>query len=141
MAQVFLVDRDDGLRATLRHALEAVGHTVTEIADDREAEARLRQAPGPAVVLVDYTQLWSDGARFAEATMADPAPAGGHVYLLTTTDRWPLPPGFAAHVPGPAVAVLLKPFEPETLVAAVDRAAASIAAGPVTGGGRSERPT
>src|SRR5260370_27507816 len=92
MAQVFLVDRDDHMRAVLRAALEAAGHTVTDVADDREAMTLLGRAAGPVVVFVDYTQLWPGGARLAQAAVANPALARRPAYLLAATHRPPLPP-------------------------------------------------
>src|SRR5260370_27460961 len=94
MAQVFLVDRDDHMRAVLRAALEAAGHTVTDVADDREAMTLLSRAAGPVVVFVDYTQLWPGGARIAQAVVANSAVARRHAFILTTTHPLPLPPTF-----------------------------------------------
>lgn len=128
MAQVFLLDRDAGTRAALRRAPEGAGHIVTEIADDREAETVLRGTPGPAVVRVDDTRLWADGARLAQAGAAIPSFAGHHTYILATTAQLPVPPVFHDHATGRLLPVLLKPFDVATLVALVDRAAAVDAA-------------
>lgn len=125
MAQVFLVDRDDHLRAVLRAALEGAGHTVTDVADDREAMRLLGRAAGPAVVFVDYTQLWPGGTRLAQAVVANPAVAGRHAYLLTTTDRLQLPPIFTDRATGLSVSVLLKPFALDTFLQLVEQAATS----------------
>ncbi len=124
MARVFLVDRDADVRAAMRAALAAAGHTVTEAADARGALAQLRLATCPQVVLADYTELWSDGATFVHAVAADPVLVGRHVYILTTTDRTSFPVIVVEHLT--RLPVLLKPFNRQTLLALVDQAAASI---------------
>jgi CheY-like chemotaxis protein len=131
MARVFLVDRDHGIRAALREALEAVGHTVTDAADAKIALSLLRLATRPGVVLVDYTNLWSDGATFVQAVAADPILAGRHVYILTTTDRTPIPAVIIDRLTGRSIPVLRKPFDVQTLLALVETAAASIATAPI----------
>ncbi len=57
---ILLVEDKDSLRAMLRHALEAQGHTVIEARDQREAVAALQTAY-PAVVLSDLRLPDGDG--------------------------------------------------------------------------------
>jgi len=57
---ILLVEDKDSLRAMLRHALEAQGHTVIEACDQREAVAALQTAY-PAVVLSDLRLPDGDG--------------------------------------------------------------------------------
>jgi DNA-binding NtrC family response regulator len=57
---ILLVEDKDSLRAMLRLALEAQGHTVVEARDQPEAEAALR-ASRPAVVLSDLRLTEGDG--------------------------------------------------------------------------------
>lgn len=125
MARVFLVIRDDGIRAALRDALEGVGHSVTEGPDAHAALAQLRLVTRPSVVLVEYTNLWFDGAHFVDTVAADPLLAGRHAYVLASTDR--VRPVVVldrlTHRPLP---VLPMPCDTQTLIAAVERAAASI---------------
>ncbi len=59
--------------------------------------------------------------------MANPAVAGRHAYILTTTDRLQLPPIFTDRATGLSVSVLLKPFALETFMQLVEQAATSIA--------------
>src|SRR4051812_50186781 len=49
---ILLVEDKDSLRAMLRHALEAQGHTVVEACDEADAVQQLRQAR-PAGGLAD----------------------------------------------------------------------------------------
>ncbi len=51
-APILLVEDKDSLRAMLRHALEAQGHTVVEATDEGEA-LRLLAESRPALVLSD----------------------------------------------------------------------------------------
>jgi len=57
---ILLVEDKDSLRAMLRHALEAQGHTVVEARDQPEAEAALK-ATHPAIVLSDLRLPEGDG--------------------------------------------------------------------------------
>ena len=57
---ILLVEDKDSLRAMLRHALEAQGHTVVEARDQPEAETAL-QSSHPAVVLSDLRLPEGDG--------------------------------------------------------------------------------
>jgi CheY-like chemotaxis protein len=125
MARVFLVLRDDAIRTALRDTLEAGGHSVTEGPHARAALAQLRLVTRPSVVLVEYTNLWSDGAHFIDTVATDPLLAGRHAYLLASTDRVP-PVVVLDRVARRPLAVLPMPCDTQTLIAAVERAAASI---------------
>jgi DNA-binding NtrC family response regulator len=57
---ILLVEDKDSLRAMLRHALEAQGHTVVEAIDEPEATRRLAEAQ-PTVVLSDLRLPSGDG--------------------------------------------------------------------------------
>ena len=57
---ILLVEDKDSLRAMLRHALEAQGHTVVEARDQPEAAAAL-QTVRPAMVLSDLRLPEGDG--------------------------------------------------------------------------------
>ena len=57
---ILLVEDKDSLRAMLRHALEAQGHTVIEARDQPEAVAAL-QSVRPAIVLSDLRLPDGDG--------------------------------------------------------------------------------
>src|SRR5512133_2599888 len=57
---VLIVEDRDSLRAMLRHALEAQGHTVVEARDEPEAVEQLR-AFAPSVVLSDLRLPRGDG--------------------------------------------------------------------------------
>src|SRR5207248_4623114 len=57
---ILLVEDKDSLRAMLRHALEAQGHTVVEARDQSEAMQALRSAR-PGVVLSDLRLPNGDG--------------------------------------------------------------------------------
>jgi CheY-like chemotaxis protein len=126
MAHVLLVGRDGDTRAVQRAALEGAGYSVIDVADVRVAVRLLASATSPLVVVAEYTNLWSDGADFVEVVAADPALAGRHAYVLTTTDRLPLPPVIVDRMTGVALPVLLNPSDLAALVGCVERAAKSI---------------
>ncbi len=60
MAEILIVDDDDLVRRALRHALEAVGHTVTEATNGLEALAELARHR-PALVVTDILMPEKEG--------------------------------------------------------------------------------
>jgi CheY-like chemotaxis protein len=78
MAQVLLVDPDEGLREALRGALEDDGHTVVDAAEGRAAAQQLRLTGTAMVILFDYTRVHAGGADLVHALAADPVLTGQH---------------------------------------------------------------
>jgi putative PEP-CTERM system response regulator len=115
---VLLVEDKDSLRAMLRHALEAQGHTVVEAADEPEAVQQLRQAR-PAVVLTDLKLPTGDGFGVLRAAKElDP-----ELQVIVMTAYGSIQDAVTAMRDG-AVDFLAKPVDPDHLLLMVERAIA-----------------
>ena len=113
---ILLVEDKDSLRAMLRHALEAQGHTVVEARDQPEAEAAL-QASRPGVVLSDLRLPEGDGFGVLRASKElDP-----QLPVIVMTAYGSIQDAVAAVKEG-ALDFLAKPVDPEHLLLMVERA-------------------
>jgi DNA-binding NtrC family response regulator len=117
-APILLVEDKDSLRAMLRHALEARGHTVVEARDQPEAVAALHAA-SPAVVLSDLRLPEGDGFGVLRAAKdLDP-----ELPVIMMTAFAGVPDAVAAIKEG-ALDFLAKPVDPDHLLLMVERALA-----------------
>src|SRR5215203_5541505 len=115
---VLLVEDKDSLRAMLRHALEAQGHSVVEACDETEAIQQLRQAR-PAVVLTDLKLPTGDGFGVLRAAKElDP-----ELQVIVMTAYGSIQDAVTAMREG-AVDFLAKPVDPDHLLLMVERAIA-----------------
>jgi DNA-binding NtrC family response regulator len=115
---VLLVEDKDSLRAMLRHALEAQGHTVVEARDEAEAVQGLRQAR-PAVVLTDLRLPNGDGFGVLKAAKElDP-----ELPVIVMTAYGSIQDAVTAMKEG-ATDFLAKPVDPDHLLLMVARAIA-----------------
>ncbi len=115
---VLLVEDKDSLRAMLRHALQAQGHTVVEACDEPEAVQQLRQAR-PAVVLTDLKLPNGDGFGVLRAAKElDP-----ELQVIVMTAYGSIQDAVTAMREG-AVDFLAKPVDPDHLLLMVERAIA-----------------
>jgi putative PEP-CTERM system response regulator len=115
---VLLVEDKDSLRAMLRHALEAQGHSVVEASDEPEAVQQLRQAR-PAVVLTDLKLPNGDGFGVLRAAKElDP-----ELQVIVMTAYGSIQDAVTAMREG-AVDFLAKPVDPDHLLLMVERAIA-----------------
>jgi len=115
---VLLVEDRDSLRAMLRHALEAQGHTVLEARDEPEAVQQLRQAR-PAVVLTDLKLPAGDGFGVLRAAKElDP-----ELQVVVMTAYGSIQDAVTAMREG-AMDFLAKPVDPDHLLLMVERAIA-----------------
>ena len=115
---VLLVEDKDSLRAMLRHALEAQGHTVVEACDEPEAIQQLRQAR-PAVVLTDLKLPTGDGFGVLRAAKElDP-----ELQVIVMTAYGSIQDAVSAMKEG-AMEFLAKPVDPDHLSLMVARALA-----------------
>jgi DNA-binding NtrC family response regulator len=115
---VLLVEDKDSLRAMLRHALEAQGHTVVEARDEPEAVQALRQAR-PAVVLSDLRLPTGDGFGVLRAAKElDP-----ELPVIVMTAYGSIQDAVTAMKEG-ATDFLAKPVDPDHLLLMVARAIA-----------------
>jgi DNA-binding NtrC family response regulator len=115
---VLLVEDKDSLRAMLRHALEAQGHTVVEARDEPEAIEHLRRAR-PAVVLTDLKLPNGDGLSVLRAAKElDP-----ELQVVVMTAYGSIQDAVDAMKAG-ALDFLAKPVDPDHLLLMVERALA-----------------
>ncbi len=115
---ILLVEDKDSLRAMLRHALEAQGHTVIEARDQPEAVAAL-QTNYPAVVLSDLRLPDGDGFGVLRAAKElDP-----ELPVVVMTAFGSIQDAVAAMKEG-ALDFLAKPVDPDHLLLIVERALA-----------------
>ena len=115
---VLLVEDKDSLRAMLRHALEAQGHTVLEARDQPEAIQQLEQAR-PAVVLTDLKLPNGDGFGVLRAAKElDP-----ELQVVVMTAYGSIQDAVTAMREG-AMDFLAKPVDPDHLLLMVERAIA-----------------
>src|SRR4051812_17036989 len=113
---VLLVEDKDSLRAMLRHALEAQGHTVLEARDEPEAVQQLRQTR-PAVVLTDLKLPTGDGFGVLRAAKElDP-----ELQVVVMTAYGSIQDAVTAMREG-AMDFLAKPVDPDHLLLMVERA-------------------
>jgi DNA-binding NtrC family response regulator len=115
---ILLVEDKDSLRAMLRHALEAQGHTVLEARDQPEALAAL-QSVRPAMVLSDLRLPDGDGFGVLRAAKdLDP-----ELPVVVMTAFANVQDAVAAMKEG-ALDFLAKPVDPDHLLLLVERALA-----------------
>ena len=113
MAQVLVVDDADKIREVVRKLLEQAGHEVVEAANGREA-LRVLYEVKPDLVLLDVSMPDMDGwqalERIRELTWVP-------ILMLTALDA---PPERVRGLRGGADDYILKPFEPEELLARIE---------------------
>ena len=116
---ILLVEDKDSLRAMLRHALEAQGHTVIEARDQPEAVAALQHSH-PVMVLSDLRLPSGDGFGVLRAAKeVDP-----ELPVVVMTAFGSILDAVAAMKEG-ALDFLAKPVDPEHLLLMVERALAA----------------
>jgi CheY-like chemotaxis protein len=114
-ARILVVDDDEVIRETVRLTLELEGYEVATAGDGLEALEALRKGPRPDVVLLDLMMPVVDGWQVAAEVDADPALSSIPIVLVTAyADR--------SKPMRRAYPVVKKPFELETLLAAVRQA-------------------
>jgi DNA-binding response OmpR family regulator len=115
MALVLVVDDADKIRAAVRKLLEKAGHEVVEAADGREC-LRILYDVKPDLVLLDVSMPDMDGwqalERIRELTWVP-------ILMVTARDA---PPERVRGLRGGADDYILKPFEPDELLARIDTA-------------------
>ena len=113
MAQVLVVDDVDKIRSAVRRLLEEAGHGVVEAPDGRTA-LRVLYDVKPDVVLLDVSMPDMDGwealARIRELTSVP-------ILMLTARDA---PPDRVKGLRSGADDYILKPFEPDELLARIE---------------------
>ncbi len=107
--------------------LRAAGHEVVSAADGAEALAMLRQRPYDLVVS-DVVMPGMDGFQFCREVKGDPATRDIPFVFFTAVYTEPKDEQFALSLG--AVRFLVKPLEPDQLVAEIESAAGAAAPGP-----------
>lgn len=123
MAQVLIVDDDEGIRDAVRFLLEDEGHQVQEASDGDAALRIIRDSQTPLVVLLDLLMPHVDGISVLRQINADPGLKARHAFLLMTADSANLRQQAEPWIAALSVEVVSKPFDLGHLLAAVERAA------------------
>jgi CheY-like chemotaxis protein len=118
-----IVDDDDDLRGSLRYLLEMDGYEVMEARDGAEALDILRTAAQPFVVLLDLMMPRLGGMGVLNAVANDRRLVSRHVYVMVTANRDRLDAAGRELLTRLRVPIVTKPFEVDTLLAAVVKAA------------------
>ena len=124
MAVILIVEDEAGVRAVMRETLESRGHEVVEAADGREALELLgvkpEKAPAvkPDLILLDVMMPRMGGFTLNTELKESESTRGVPVLVLTAQGALEEVFLAARNVAG----YLMKPFGPEQLVAAVDKA-------------------
>jgi CheY-like chemotaxis protein len=114
---ILLVEDDAAIRETVSECLISEGYRVDAAEHGADALARLAGGERPSLLLLDLIMPVMNGAELVERVRAEPRLAGVPMVLMTA----------AIAAPGaslPAVdATLVKPFDLDDLLAAVERLA------------------
>lgn len=106
---ILVVEDDEGIRDTLKLALELEGYTVTTAANGQEGLDVLPTMPTPCLILLDLMMPVMNGWAFAEALRADMVLAPIPVVVVTAFAEK------AARV-AQARAILKKPIDFDSLL-------------------------
>lgn len=126
VAHVLIVDDDEDIRETVRFALEDAHHVVREAINGVAALEILRHSTQSMVVLLDLMMPALDGAGVLGAVSGDQYLATHFAYILVTANSKTLPLAFVNLLTNLEVPLLSKPFDIDTLLDTVDRAAARL---------------
>lgn len=116
---VLIADDDPLLRAVLEHKLSAAGYDVRSVEDGRAALDAVASEP-PQFVVLDAMMPVMDGFEALRRLKADPVTTVVPVVMLTALKR---EQDVVSALKLGAVDYLAKPFNPDELVARLDRLA------------------
>lgn len=117
MARVLLVDDESALRSALRQYLEFSGFEVDDIDNADDALAGMR-ANAPDIVISDVLMPARDGLSLCREVRSDPALANiPFLFITARSMRTELYDEMMRLGDG----CVVKPFEPDALVATIDR--------------------
>ncbi len=117
MAAILAVDDSNSMRQMVSFTLAGAGHTVIEAADGVEALA-LAEQHDFGLVITDVNMPRMDGIALVKALRALPAYRFTPLLMLTTESG---PEKKQAGKAAGATGWLVKPFDPEKLLATVNR--------------------
>jgi DNA-binding response OmpR family regulator len=117
-----VVERDEDIARMLAEVLAFAGYTVLESTSPDEALSTLRSTPERLLTIFSNSCPGNDEAMaFFTQVVADGTLAWRHTYLYLTTDPTELPRALRATLRALGAPVIAKPFELDTLVAAIHR--------------------
>lgn len=116
-SQVLIADDDPLLRAVLEHKLAAAGYAVLSVEDGRAALNAVQMSRPDAIVL-DAMMPVMDGFEALRRLKGDPALKGIAVVMLTALKR---EDDVVSALKLGASDYMAKPFNPDELVARLDR--------------------
>jgi CheY-like chemotaxis protein len=133
MTQVVVVEFDEASRAMLHDILALDGHyPVIAFSDEMAALAYLTAAPERVIAVVSNQDVHHQrSAAFFAAVAADEQLVTRHQYLMLSTNPREMPAGLQANLTYLQATILTKPFELDTLLAAVREEAARLATLPL----------
>lgn len=126
MAHVLIVDDDAAIREALCDLLTDEGHRVEQATDGELALVRLREHPEGMVVLLDLEMPGVDGLQVLHTLATEGLLAQRHAYILLTASSFLLPRRLDDLLKQLGIPLVAKPFNIDTLLAAVDHAAAQL---------------
>lgn len=130
MQRIVVADDSPSIRQLVRAMLEPEGYTLIEAVDGVEALAALRACTEPLVVLLDYQMPNMDGEGVLREVISAGAPLSTHEYLVISANASTFPDSFIDLLRHLSLRVIPKPFNRDTLVAAVAQAVERLAAPP-----------
>lgn len=119
--QVLVADDDPLLRAILEHKLTAAGYLVTSVGDG-QAALEQAEADRPTVIVLDAMMPVMDGFEALRRIKSNPDLSGIAVVMLTAMKR---EEDVVSALRLGAADYLSKPFNPDELVARLDRVVAA----------------
>lgn len=124
LQQVLVVDDDPDIRASLDVLLQDEGYVVHEAPDGNVALKQLRRSSVRLVVLLDILMPGVDGIAVLEAVAAQQELSTRHAYIVMTAHAGRTVPLKMAHLLLELhIPILTKPFDIDTVLAAVHTAA------------------
>lgn len=124
---ICIVDDDVAIRESLRFLLEEEAYDVEEAADGAAALALLRADPRPRVMLLDRMMPRLGGIQTLVAIAAQPVLMRHTVILFMSARHDPAGPQDRELIAREAFAAVIKPFNLDTLLKTVERAASALA--------------
>lgn len=113
--KILIVDDDEDLRKVVRLALESQGHVIREFGNGIEA-LKFARADHPDLIVLDANLPGVDGYEICYLVKSAPELRHARVIMLTVRDR---EADIAAGRGALADAYLIKPFDPDKLLAAI----------------------
>jgi two-component system phosphate regulon response regulator OmpR len=125
-AEVLVVEDDQAIRETLTQFLREEGSIVHEAPNGTLALERLQTHPARLVVMLDILMPVMGGFAVLQAVAQNPALLTRHAYILMAATQRTPPPDVAALIEQHAIPYLLKPFDLDDVLAAVQKAARTL---------------